>query len=86
MVMVVVQNVMMVMARGGGARVGPDGRAGDRGVIVRGRHVEQRLGIANKFVNVPFACGQTPRYHNVNNNKIIIITARLCAYVCCCCC
>lgn len=29
--------------------------AAGHGVIVRGGHVEQRLGIANKFVNVPFA-------------------------------
>jgi len=56
-VMMVVQ--MMVMARGRG-RDGAVPAARRIGccrcsVIVRGRHVEQRLGVANKFVNVPFA-------------------------------
>lgn len=58
LVVMVMVNVM-VMARGraggDGGGVGPSGRTGDGRIIVRGGHVEQRLGIANKFVNVPFA-------------------------------
>jgi len=58
LVMMVVMMVvkMMVMARGRGHHTTvPTGRIGYCCVIVRGRHVEERLGVANKFVNVPFA-------------------------------
>jgi len=53
-VMVMVQMMVMARGRGGDATV-PAGRIGYCSVIVRGRHVEERLGVANKFVNVPFA-------------------------------